>query len=194
MTIFLDKSKAYREKSDEELLFFYKKKKDTEIIGVFYERYHHLVFGVCLKYFKNTNEANEALFDIYSSLYESLKKYDVKDFKKWILTVARNHCLSELKRKSKETEFNPYSKNSPKYFMESDEEISLKIATEQKIDALQLALKKLKSEQKQCIELFFLEDKTYAEIVEITAFELKKVKSYIQNGKRNLQNLLNNEF
>lgn len=191
MTIFLNKT--YRKKTDEELLFLYKKKQCSEVIGVFYERYHHLVFGICLKYMKNSNEANEALFAIYSSLYESLLKYEIKDFKNWILTVARNHCLTELKRKSKEAEFNPHSKNSLKYFMESDDEISHKVETERKIEAIQLALKKLKPAQKQCIELFFLEDKSYADIVEITGFELKKVKSYIQNGKRNLQNLLNNK-
>lgn len=187
-------NKTYRKKTDEELLFLYKKKQYPEVIGVFYERYHHLVFGVCLKYMKDANEANEALFAIYSSLYESLVKYDIENFKNWILTVARNHCLTELKRKSKEAEFNPHSKNSLKYFMESDDEISHKMETERKIEAMQLALKKLKPEQKQCIELFFLEDKSYADIVEITGFELKKVKSYIQNGKRNLQNLLGNKF
>ncbi len=181
----------YKSLPDGELVSLYKEHSNPDIIGVFYTRYHHLVFAVCFKYLKNEDKANEALFDIFSQLYNYIEKYNITNFKSWLLTVTRNHCLSELKHTNQEVELSDSIQNSRKYFMESDSELTHKREEERKLEVMSEALQQLKPEQKQCIELFFLQEKSYAEIVEITKYDLKKVKSYIQNGKRNLQNIMN---
>jgi RNA polymerase sigma-70 factor (ECF subfamily) len=74
-------------------------------------------------------------------------------------------------------------------FMESSYELHLnnESVLDRDLDALKKCIDLLKDEQKECIKLFYLEELCYQEIVDSTSFELKKVKSYIQNGKRNLK-------
>lgn len=197
MHILNRKHKAYLNSlTDAELVQMYKELNDTKIVGEFYERYNHLVFGVCLKYLKNNDQANDAKLEIYASLYDSLKKYEIGDLKHWLLTVARNHCIKVLKKDSKEVLFND-TVNNGSSFMEFHEESNHIHIKEKQLNALEKAISELKPKQAQCITLFFLEDKSYFEIVDVTGFDLKKVKSYIQNGKRNLgialQNINNEE-
>jgi RNA polymerase sigma-70 factor (ECF subfamily) len=52
---------------------------------------------------------------------------------------------------------------------------------------LEKCIETLGDEQKQCVKLFYLQEKCYKEITESTGFDMNKVKSYIQNGKRNLK-------
>lgn len=178
--------------SDAELVLLYKQISDPKIVGELYERYYHILFGVCLKYMKNSDQANEALLEIFSSLYASLVKYDILDFKHWLLTVARNHCIKQLKANSKDVIYNE-SVNSGSSFMEMQDENDHH-RKEKQLVALEEAIKELKPEQSRCIQLFFIESKSYHEIVDLTGFDLKKVKSYIQNGKRNLEIALKDYF
>jgi len=69
---------------------------------------------------------------------------------------------------------------------------------EANIDALlqQLpnAISNLNTEQRLCINLFYLKEKCYEEISMQTGYSLKQVKSYIQNGKRNLKIYLSQQM
>ena len=58
---------------------------------------------------------------------------------------------------------------------------------EEQLKALHHCLDRLPEEQRVSICEFFLSEKSYAEIAEQTGYVLKSVKSYIQNGKRNLK-------
>ena len=178
-------------KTDNELVNLYKQSFNTEIIGELYKRYNHIVYGVALKYLKDTDFAQDALLDIFNKLFEQLIKYKIDDFKNWLLTVTRNHCLKQLKEIARsapldyaETHFLSVD------FMENEHELDLHIQKENQLKDLEHALTALKPEQKKCISLFYLEDKSYQEISENTGFSIKMVKSYIQNGKRNLQILM----
>jgi RNA polymerase sigma-70 factor (ECF subfamily) len=51
-------------------------------------------------------------------------------------------------------------------------------------------MQELNPEQSTCIQLFFLQKKSYQEIADQTQFNLLQVKSHIQNGKRNLRILM----
>ena len=178
-------------KTDIELVVSYKETFDTEIIGELYKRYHHIVFGVALKYLKDTENAQDALLDVFNNLFEHLIKYKIDDFKHWLLTVTRNHCLRLLKENAR---LSPIEYAHTSFlsvdFMENEHEIDLHISKEKQIEKLGHALTLLKPEQRQCVSLFYLEDKSYQEIADATRFSIKKVKSYIQNGKRNLQILM----
>jgi len=178
-------------KTDIELIQEYKESFNTEIIGELYKRYHHIVFGVALKYLKDTENAKDALLDVFNNLFEQLIKYKIDDFKNWLLTVTRNHCLKLLKESAKLSPIE-YAQTSflSVDFMENEHEIDLHNSKEKQIEKMNHAITLLKPAQQKCVMLFYINDKSYHEIAEITGFSIKNVKSYIQNGKRNLQLLM----
>jgi RNA polymerase sigma-70 factor (ECF subfamily) len=75
------------------------------------------------------------------------------------------------------------------FIMESESDLHLEEegGLESDLSKLEKCIEKLGSEQKSCVELFFIQQKCYQEITDLTGFDFKKVKSYIQNGKRNLK-------
>lgn len=95
-----------------------------------------------------------------------------------------------MKRRKQRLSFSEQlEQEHPDFFVENGDDLSLlqKIEDELRFDALEIALKELKADQKTCVELFYLKHMSYGDIVDVTGYDLKKVKSYIQNGKRNLK-------
>jgi RNA polymerase sigma factor (sigma-70 family) len=195
------KSKALkREKllqmKDEVLIRIYRESSNSEIIGILFERYTHLVFGVCMKYLKNEEDSKDAVMRIFESLFDKLAHHSIENFNAWIYKVSRNHCLMEIRKKNKQpvtTSVNQEIYFEP-VFMESSDWMHLmdKDATDDAVELLMKAIAKLRKEQKICIELLYLQHKSYQEVAIATGFSLKSVKSHIQNGKRNLKNMLQN--
>ncbi|MCF8405836.1 MAG: sigma-70 family RNA polymerase sigma factor [Bacteroidales bacterium] len=174
---------------DEELIKNYKKSKNPEIIGELFERYTHLIMGICLKYFKDINESKDAVMEIFEDLHQKLLNHDVANFKSWIYSVSKNHCLMALRRKKSLSEVkNRIYEILNSEIMESEVNFNLPGEDEPDIEqVLQKGIERLKAEQRKCIELLYLQNKSYNEVALITGYDLKKVKSYIQNGKRNLK-------
>ena len=161
---------------------------DLEVLGRLYEPYMYLIFGLCLKYLKDTAKSEDAVMQIFESLINKLRVHKVDNFKSWLYTVARNHCLMQLRSegRSKEVSFD-------ESFVENDQPVHLDVSQdekEEKLRRMEECIEQLNEEQKICIRLFFLEEKCYKDITEITSFSLGQVKSYIQNGKRNLKNCM----
>jgi RNA polymerase sigma-70 factor (ECF subfamily) len=176
--------------SDEKLIEQYRYSNSTKFIGELFERYTHLVFGVCMKYLKNEENSKDAVMQIFEDLHIKLLEHKINHFKSWIYSVAKNHCLMELrKKKTEEKNRNEMYEKIRSEIMESvnvfhptnSDDLS------EKIPHLQKGIALLKMEQRRCIELLYLQNKSYKEVAEITGYSLKKVKSYIQNGKRNLK-------
>ncbi|MCL2041044.1 MAG: sigma-70 family RNA polymerase sigma factor [Bacteroidales bacterium] len=170
--------------SDDELLRQFVQTADQEFLGQLYSRYVPLVYGLCLKYLKQTEDAEDAVTNIYEELTWKIHKYHIENFKTWLYSVAKNHCFQLLRRENK-TIFEEFDHQ----VMESDAfENLIDVEDDQeKESALKYCMGTLPEEQRQCIVHFFFEDCSYADIAEKTGFELNKVKSYIQNGKRNLK-------
>jgi len=170
--------------SDEELLKQFIETSNQEFLGALYTRYIPLVYGLCLKYLRQIEDAEDAVTDIYEELTQKIYKYTIINFKTWLYSVAKNHCFQIL-RKEKNIIFEEIDAQ----IMESDNfEHLLNInENEEKEKALNYCLSKLPDTQRKCVEYFFFDGFSYADIVEITDFELIKVKSFIQNGKRNLK-------
>ena len=171
--------------SDEELLTHYAQSGDTEYFGELYNRYIPLLYGLCLKYLQDEDRAQEAVMQLFEDLLPKLGNYEIKVFKPWLYRVAKNHCLQLLRKENKEIPLD-YTIN----IMESDEFLHLlseEESSEDQLKALHHCLEKLPEEQRTSITRFFLEEMSYADIVEQTGFTLNNVKSYIQNGKRNLK-------
>lgn len=175
---------ALGDMEDENLISHIKKTGDKQGFSILYERYAHLLFGWCLRYLKNQEASEDAVMDIMEQLIQNLHRYDIKDFKNWLFLVTRNHCYMRLRGQT-HILIDDLSSIDDEQVMENHQEMHLHI--EQKEDHLHEAIERLKGPQKDCIILFYFKRKTYREIAESTGYDEKKVKSYIQNGKRNLR-------
>ncbi|MGH2565520.1 MAG: RNA polymerase sigma factor, partial [Ginsengibacter sp.] len=146
-----------------------------------------LVYGVCLKYFKEPERAKDSVMIIFEELVTKLKKHEVENFKSWLYQLAKNHCLMQLRsaKNIKTVEFSPD-------LMQNEENVHLNgvLEKEENLKKLEYCLGTLAEEQRQTIQLFYLEGKCYNEIVEITGIEWNQVRSFIQNGRRNLKNCM----
>ena len=170
--------------SDETLLRAYIHGSDMDCFGVLYNRYIPLVYGLCLKYLKSPESAEDAVMQLFEDLLDKVKLHDITNFRSWLYRVAQNHCLQILRRNKMifTTDWQSQSVDSAEFLdllSENGEEAQLK--------ALHHCMEHLSEEQRICIREFFLAEKSYADISEEKGFELKGVKSYIQNGKRNLK-------
>lgn len=175
-------------KSDTQLLQTFKDNGDVEVLGLLYERYMLLVYGVCLKYFGNRELAKDAVMDIYEKLSIEITKHNIHNFKSWLHVVARNHCLMAIRKNNSSINISAIVELDSE-FMDLPYELH-PIDEEQNIDLskkLQKCIEKLKNEQEQCIKLFYYENMCYQDISNKLNLDEKKVKSHIQNGKRNLK-------
>lgn len=186
---FKSKKSNLSQLTDDELIEKFVKNEDKFAFGEIYSRYAHLVYGLCFKYFKESEKSEDAVGAIFEKLMIDLKKNEIKHFKSWLYRVAQNYCLMALRSAKIHTE--EISEKNEANFM--DFSLLTHLDSEDEINQnkkLQEAISELKDEQKKCIELFFWENKSYSEIAEMTGFSPKDVKSYLQNGKRNIKKLL----
>lgn len=181
--------KKRAQKTEQELLEQYRQNHDPEVAGELFGRYMHLVYGVCLKYFKSTERAKDEVMQLYEKVQEELKTKTVDQFKNWLYVVTKNHCLMELRKAKPGRHILTGDEEVLENFMENEPELH-PLDREGEIDQeekLRPCLEELKDEQKQCILLFYFENRSYREISQTVGLEEKKVKSHIQNGKRNLK-------
>lgn len=175
--------------TDNELLSLYKKENDKAVIGTLYKRYMHLVYGVCMKYMKDEDESKDCVMEIFEKLLTDLNRHEIQHFKSWLHTVSKNHCLMKFRAgknkysqriENSETSLEVVEMNSLWHPEDSKEkEVMLRL--------LEQGIGQLNEHQKKCVELFYLDEKSYQEIVELTGYSMLNVKSHIQNGKRNLK-------
>ena len=170
--------------TDKELVALYKESGEMAVLGELYQRYMELVYGVCLKYYKEPETAKDSVMQIFEELVPKLKKHEVDNFKGWLHQVAKNHCLMQLRtpKNMKTVEFKTD-------LVQSEENVHLNgvLEKEENFNKMEYCLSTLIEEQKEVIKLFYLEGKCYNEIVEITGQEWNQVRSLIQNGRRNLK-------
>lgn len=183
--------------SDSALITAYQNSGDAVYLGELYTRYSHLVYIICGGWLKNEEDRKDAVMEIFEKLMESLRQKNIDNFKPWLATVTKNYCITKLRKRSYRAQFAQEVEDFEKFVegVENDDpkrHIS-RAVEETQHQALEAALKKLSDAQRECIELFYGENegKSYKEIVKITGFSEKEVKSHIQNGKRKLKILLN---
>ncbi|GEP93113.1 RNA polymerase sigma factor [Chitinophaga terrae (ex Kim and Jung 2007)] len=175
-----------QEASDAELIQEYKKTGNLDILAALYQRYMSLVYGVCLKYFDEEG-SKDAVMQIFEELITKLQQYEVQNFKSWLHVLTRNHCLMKI-RSMKHKESLQVSIDDTTVV--ENEEINHHeggITLEDHLQQMEKCMETLPEEQKRSVDLFYLQEKSYREVSSITGYEMNKVKSYIQNGKRNLK-------
>lgn len=175
------------DKSDEELLALYEHSGKLDLLGELYARHMHLVYGVALKYLGNADDAKDTTMQIFEKLVSELQGQEIRQFKSWLYVISKNHCLMQI-RAEKITRKRMDGLKTELEFMESAEEIHPIDKEDQSLEqALRECIDKLKAEQKACIELFYYNKKCYREISDSLGMAEKKVKSFLQNGKRKLK-------
>ncbi len=172
--------------SEQHLLTEYRKTGDLQLLGKLYEPYMPLIYGLCLKYYKDEAKSEDAVMQIFESLISKLRVHEVSNFKSWLYTLARNHCLMELRKASRVT-----TVDIEEHVVESDvflhQQNEGERIPEEQLVWMESCLETLSDEQRRCITLFYIEQKCYKDVAELTGYDLGHVKSYIQNGKRNLK-------
>lgn len=169
---------------DDELVIQYKSSGNLAILADLYQRYMELVYGVCLKYLKDEENAKDAVLNIYEELVIKLGKYEVAHFKAWLYQLAKNHCLMSMRAEKK------FSKtNIDVSLMQNEDPVHLNgvMEKEEHLNQMHYCLNQLVPEQKATVELFYLQGKCYNEIAGLTGLDWNKVRSFIQNGRRNLK-------
>ncbi len=169
---------------DEDLPNAFKENANQEMLAQLYVRYTDLVYGVCMKYLKDAEASKDAVMNIYQELLIKLQTNEVTNFKSWLYVVTKNHCLMQLRKEKKmpTVEFTPAVMQS-----ENFEHLDEVLEKEKELKKLEFCMEHLPDEQKQSIQLFYLKNKCYNEIAEQTGFDWSKVRSLIQNGRRNLK-------
>lgn len=182
----------YHHLTDNELLERFYTDQNNEWLGILLQRYTLLLLGVCMKYLKNEDEAKDSVQQIFLKAITELQKYKVEYFKSWIYMVAKNYCLMILRDHHGKipAELNDRLKISE----EEEPDRQTLLNNDHTLELMEASLKELNSEQQQCVTLFYLNKKSYQEISEQTGYTMLQVKSYIQNGKRNLKILIDKKI
>ena len=178
----------YKHLTDQQLLENFYVDHDMHWLGILLPRYTLLLLGVCMKYLKNEEEAKDGVQQVFLKTMTELQKYRVEYFKSWIYMVAKNHCLMKLRDRQGKipAQINDRLMASP----ENETDRQTHIQNDHVLELMTTALKELNTEQEQCVTLFYLQKKSYQQVSEETGFSMLQVKSYIQNGKRNLRLLI----
>jgi len=181
---FIKNTSKINEQDDASLIASYQQTGDLEVLGTLYNKYMHLVYGVCFNYFKDEEQSKDAVMQIFEELIVKLKVHQVLNFKSWLHVLSRNHCLMALRKSAK----NPTVAMEDN-FVENGEFVHLDIdnTKETQLTIMEKCMETLTVEQRTSVDLFYLQEKCYKEVADITGYDMLKVKSYIQNGKRNLK-------
>ncbi len=171
-------------RDDDRLLAAFVETGDATWFGELYGRYMPLVYGLCLKYLGNAADAEDAVMELFEELVPKIENYRIKNFRTWLWSVARNHCLQRLRREKRtvRVDFEDRIVESAPFLHLLSEG-----ADEAALTTLERCMGKLPERQREAVAMFFIEKRSYADIADATLGEVKGVKSYIQNGKRNLR-------
>lgn len=180
----------WHHKEDAELLQNFYSDGNTKWLGVVLERYTLLLYGVCMKYLKNEDDAKDTVQQIFLKALSELQKYKVEHFKSWLYTIAKNQCLMNLRNKSGKIQV----EITENYIPADSTNNRLQLEKENLLNLIECGLTELNNEQKTCVTLFYLQNKSYQQISTITGYNLLQVKSYIQNGKRNLKQFVDSQL
>lgn len=187
--MFLKRFRKPKPTSDAEYVAAYRATDDLAILGELYERHMDLVYAMCYNYLRDEDEAKDAVMALFEQLVTDLRRHDVQQFKPWLHAVARNYCLMQLRNQRVRVPIDASDSEQP-----DTDWSALSTAAdwddferEEDLSRMEACLQTLPTEQRTCLTLFYLERKSYTEVADVTGYDLKQVKSYLQNGRRMLK-------
>lgn len=182
----------FKDLSDSELIEKYRSSVNDKYVNELLSRYAYLVLFICNKYFRNPEDSRDATMEILEKLTRGIMNTEIINFKSWLYVVTKNFCLNKLQNsKGLNTQLVPIDEDNSDRFMyiseldsliEDEDDDSLK-----KKQILKEALEALDDDQRECLVLFYFEKKSYSEIMELKKWHQDKVRSCLQNGRRNLK-------
>ncbi|MEN9640258.1 MAG: hypothetical protein RLZZ262_2127 [Bacteroidota bacterium] len=176
--------------TDNELLLRYRQDGAPQWVGELYVRYSHLVFGVCLKYLRDKHKSQDATIAIFEKLMTDLRQREVATFQHWLYTVTKNHCMQIFRNESRElTRVDEIGEETDQ--TREEEWIAMQLR-EEGLRALERAIERLNIPQRTCVQMFYLQQKSYKQISTTTGYTEGEIKSYLQNGRRNLKSMMQN--
>ena len=142
-----------------------------------------------MKYLRDEDEAKDCVMEIFEKLLTDLHRYEIQNFRGYLHTVAKNQCL--MKFRSKKNKFKAEVEDG----IHDLEVVEMNLLLhpddshekEAMLNLLERGIQQLNEHQKKCVELFYLDEKSYQEITDLTGYTMLNVKTHIQNGKRNLK-------
>lgn len=164
---------------DIQIIQKYKATGEKQLLNPLFKKYSQDLFGIAYYYLSDRDRAMDVVMDVYETVLKSIDEKEITNYRAWILSICRNTCLKRIRDHKSYVELSDFSEN----FMESETELEY---SDELIDQLLDFIKELQRDQRICVEAFYLNGKSYAEISSTFQYTLKEVKSYIQNGKRNL--------
>ncbi len=182
--------------TDEELVIHYRINHDKIAVGELFKRHSTMCYAVCNKYLKDEDASQDAAMQVFEKLFTDLLKHEIQNFRSWLHSVCRNYCLMQLRKPTLTLRMDEPEGENETQFMELERFFHQEdnpLEKEHRLQTLELAINELKEKQKECIELFYIKQKSYEEVSSITGYTTNEVKSYIQNGKRNLKIILSNK-
>lgn len=170
--------------SDAALVQAFQQQADLTVLATLYERYMDLVYGVCLNYLKDSERAKDCVLQIFEELIVKVPQHQIGNFRGWLYQLTKNYCLMQLRSDKKFMKV-----PADDLVMQSEPGVHLDgvMEREDQMQALQDCLAQLNREQRQVVELFYLQGKAYKEIVSLMEIDVNTVRSFLQNGRRNLK-------
>ena len=182
------RQQALKDWTDERLVEAFCETGDQQYFSELFGRYTMQVYLICKQYLAEKEDSREMVMRIFSKLLETLPGAEIRNFRNWLPVVVQRECLNHLRKQGRYTPLIEIEVASP------EEELEIYPATEIPFGESEItaALSQLDEAQRVCLNLFFFKKMSYQEVSGQTGFPLNEVKSYLQNGKRQLKKQLLN--
>ena len=157
--------------------------KDVVAFEQLYDRHSKIVYGLVLRILQQASTAEEVVQDVFLLLWRNAGQYQTGrgPFVPWLLTLARNRALDNLRLKSErqrrredQTEELPSITATPEYEKALDEK--------RRAEVVRAMMNSLTAQQKKAIEMAYFEGLSHTEIAAALHEPLGTVKSWIRNG------------
>ncbi len=159
---------------------------DSNSFGIIVERYQNMVFALALKMLKHREESEEVSQDTFIKVYKSLSKFNGESkFSTWIYRIAYNTCLDRIKKNSKfnnDVEINDVTANE----IFQTENVFDSLENKERSIIIKECIDKLPEEECVIIHLFYFEELSLKEIVEIVSMTEGNVKVKLFRARKKL--------
>lgn len=143
------------------------------------------------RYFIIQTKGNQAVSDdltqeTFIKAWQGLSSFkQISSFRNWLLKIAFTTFISYMRESKKEEFFESIDDDIGTYEIMDDE-----APRPESEDALHSAIYRLNLKERQCVTLFYLEEKKIKEIAKITGYSEGSIKVYLSRGRSNLEKIL----
>jgi len=183
-----------RELSDEELILEFQKNNTEDAFNILVQRYKNPLTNFVFRFLGDYESCNDVVQETMIKVYRYKDSYSsVAKFSTWIYTIAGNLARTEYRRQRRRNIFsiNDYGEEHKTYEL-PDETYRPDVATDSGIkdEIIQKALLKVKDTYREAVILRDIQGMSYEEISEILGVNEGTIKSRINRGRAQLQELL----